>query len=144
MRWLKQKLRQELLPQSHDGTASSLSSLASAPSGGYTWSCGGMSATSAWIVRPDVRKALHLSSDSAGSRFSYSWSGPASITLWPFLATKLRVLIYNGDADVRHHPSPRHAPAVTPLGALASSLANPNPKPHPSPPSHRSVPSHPP
>ena len=26
-------------------------------------------------------------------------SGPASITLWPFLAQHIRVLIYNGDAD---------------------------------------------
>ena len=77
-------------------------------SGGYQWSCGGMGATSSWITRKDVIKALHLTAGS-GSRFGYHSSGPASITLWPFLATKLRVLIYNGDADscvpVRRSPA---------------------------------------
>eukprot|EP00908_Phaeocystis_cordata_P018308 Transcript_29730.p1 GENE.Transcript_29730~~Transcript_29730.p1 ORF type:complete len:432 (+),score=225.75 Transcript_29730:303-1598(+) len=67
-------------------------------SGGYQWSCGGMGATASWITRKDVIKALHLTAGS-GSRFGYHSSGPASITLWPFLATKLRVVIYNGDAD---------------------------------------------
>merc|ERR1712054_109614 len=33
------------------------------------------------------------------SKFDYSCSGPASITLWPELSKKIRVLIYNGDAD---------------------------------------------
>ena len=45
-----------------------------------------------------MRAALHLKS-SSGSRFGYDTSGPASITLWPFLAKHLRVVIYNGDAD---------------------------------------------
>merc|ERR1711879_558085 len=46
----------------------------------------------------NVRKALHL--DKPGrSGFSYATSGPASITLWPELVQKIRVLIYNGDAD---------------------------------------------
>ena len=57
-----------------------------------------MDATSAWITQPAVREALHLKS-SSGSRFGYDTSGPASITLWPFLAKHLRVVIYNGDAD---------------------------------------------
>jgi hypothetical protein len=68
-----------------------------AKTGGYAWSCGGMGATSKWITSPAVRKALHLK-DKAGSRFGYSWSGPASITLWPFLAQHLRVLCrHNAD-----------------------------------------------
>jgi len=36
---------------------------------------------------------------SGRSSFSYRSSGPASVTLWPFLSSRLRVLIYNGDAD---------------------------------------------
>eukprot|EP01043_Picozoa_sp_COSAG02_P041215 COSAG02_NODE_3399_length_6811_cov_16.128278_2_plen_66_part_00 len=43
-------------------------------------------------------KALHIS-DPGRSVFHYHSSGPASITLHPQLAKKLRVLIYNGDAD---------------------------------------------
>ena len=42
--------------------------------------------------------ALHLKAADR-SAFHYSTSGPASITLYPFLATKMRLLIYNGDAD---------------------------------------------
>ena len=66
--------------------------------GGYDWSCGGMSAASSWLTTDSVKKALHLGEPGA-SRFGYSSSGPASVTLWPFLARNLRVLIYNGDAD---------------------------------------------
>lgn len=43
-------------------------------------------------------KALHISNPGQSS-FRYHSSGPASITLHPELATKIRVLIYNGDAD---------------------------------------------
>merc|ERR1712107_134682 len=51
-------------------------------------------------ARVDVRKALHLDTVEAGaSSFNYNSSGPASITLWPELAQKIRVLIFNGDAD---------------------------------------------
>jgi len=70
----------------------------SLPSGGYPWACGGMSDTKAWLAKPEVVAALHLKAPGA-SQFSYHSSGPASITLHPELATKLRVLIYNGDAD---------------------------------------------
>ena len=60
----------------------------------------GRQASFSWITSDDVRKALHLDTVKGGrSRFGYHSSGPASVTLWPFLATKLRVLIYNGDAD---------------------------------------------
>jgi len=45
----------------------------------------------------EVLKALHLSEP--GSGFSYDTSGPASITLYPFLASKLRLLIYSGSSD---------------------------------------------
>lgn len=68
------------------------------PSGGYPWSCGGMDDVKTWLQTPDVMKALHVS-DPGASEFNYHSSGPASITLHPELATKLRILIYNGDAD---------------------------------------------
>merc|ERR1712187_192927 len=59
-----------------------------------------MDATLAWMKRPEVRKALHLDQHKAGaSSFRYSSSGPASITLYPELVKKLRIMIYNGDAD---------------------------------------------
>lgn len=65
--------------------------------GGYDWDCGGD--LDAWVTKSEVRKALHLISPPGASGFSYNASGPASITLWPELAQKLRVLIFNGDAD---------------------------------------------
>lgn len=66
--------------------------------GGYQWNCGGDA--SKWITRDDVRKALHLDSATpGGSNFDYSISGPASITLYPELIKKIRILIYNGQAD---------------------------------------------
>mmetsp|Transcript_4582 Transcript_4582/g.13853 ORF Transcript_4582/g.13853 Transcript_4582/m.13853 type:complete len:495 (+) Transcript_4582:121-1605(+) len=68
------------------------------PSGGYPWACGGMDDVRTWLQQPAVMKALHVSNPGA-SGFHYHSSGPASITLHPELATKLRVLIYNGDAD---------------------------------------------
>ena len=66
--------------------------------GGYDWACGGMDDTSKWITTPAVMKALHVSNPGA-SKFEYQRSGPASVTLHPMLAKKLRVLIYNGDSD---------------------------------------------
>ena len=59
-------------------------------------------AVSAWILRPDVRKALHLEEDAPGaSAFSYAKSGPAAITLYPDLVKRLRILIFSGDLDSR-------------------------------------------
>ena len=58
-----------------------------------------------------MRAALHLRAAASGSAFGYRDSGPASITLWPSLATRLRVLIYNGAAASL--PPTTHA---TPLG----------------------------
>ena len=66
--------------------------------GGYDWSCGGMAAMAAYFQRDDVQKALHLGKPGV-SGFSYSTSGPASVTLYPHLIGKIRVLIYNGDSD---------------------------------------------
>jgi len=94
MQWLKHQLRARLSPEA----ANEGGLLAADKSGGFDWSCGGMDATAKWITRADVRTALHLPATS-GSAFHYRSSGPASVTLWPFLATKIRVLIYNGDAD---------------------------------------------
>lgn len=66
--------------------------------GGYEWNCNGDAG--AWITSSAVQKALHLESVTPGaSSFDYVLSGPASITLYPELVKKLRVLIYNGQAD---------------------------------------------
>eukprot|EP00039_Didymoeca_costata_P018291 m.332918 g.332918 ORF g.332918 m.332918 type:complete len:482 (+) comp17029_c0_seq1:2130-3575(+) len=67
-------------------------------SGGYDWECGGMDALRAYFARPDVQKAMHLGAVQP-SQFDYSTSGPASVTLYPFLVKNLHVLIYNGDSD---------------------------------------------
>ena len=69
--------------------------------GGYDWTCGQFDAIPPYFKRKDVRAALHLPDEVVtGSTFDYTSSGPASVTLYPKLITsKLRVLIYNGDAD---------------------------------------------
>ena len=66
--------------------------------GGYVWSCDGMGKMQSFFSNPAVQQALHLDTPEKSS-FGYDSSGPASITLWPELAKKLRVLIYNGDSD---------------------------------------------
>ena len=65
--------------------------------GGYAWGCDQMDLGAAYITRDDVNEALHLGE--VGSGFSYRSSGPASVTLYPELVKKMRILIYNGDAD---------------------------------------------
>lgn len=114
MRWLKQQLishmpmgfgRDQVL--SHDsGTMSEkkverelLDKKHHKKSGGYLWSCGGISATESWIVEDAVKIALHLKKPGR-SEFSYARSGPASVLLYPALVKKLRILIYNGDSDI--------------------------------------------
>ena len=73
--------------------------LASAgPTGGYPWACGGNAAVKAWLTSAPAMKALHIEQPGR-SNFSYYSSGPASITLHPELSKKVRMLIYNGDAD---------------------------------------------
>lgn len=71
----------------------------SAMGGGYDWTCGTFDAVPKYFARAEVRAALHLPQTSETSIFKYDSSGPASITLYPSLLKKLRVLIYNGDAD---------------------------------------------
>jgi len=66
--------------------------------GGYDWSCGAMDAMVDFLKKDDVQKALHISNPGR-SRLSYHASGPASMLLYPSLAKKIRILIYNGDAD---------------------------------------------
>ena len=92
MRWLKQFLRDNM----SNGTKAHKHLLELG--GGYDWSCGGMSAMHDFFARTDVQKALHLDSPQP-SEFDYRSTGPASITLYPKLVQKIRVLIYNGDSD---------------------------------------------
>jgi hypothetical protein len=58
-----------------------------------------MSDMASFFKRTDVQTALHLTKGPQPSEFGYDSSGPASITLWPELVQKMRVLIYNGDSD---------------------------------------------
>jgi len=90
MRWLTSFLRKNL----HRSNAAhdELKDM----NGGFDWNCNGD--IEAWIKQPEVMKALHLEGES-GSGFRYTSSGPASIMLYPELVTKLRILIFNGDAD---------------------------------------------
>ena len=81
--------------------------MSSGCAGGYPWSCGGEGAIADYLNRTDVQKALHISNPGQ-SRFSYRSSGPASITLHPELASKLRVLIYVRAAA----PQPCDGPAL--------------------------------
>ncbi|KAJ8598199.1 hypothetical protein CTAYLR_005524 [Chrysophaeum taylorii] len=65
---------------------------------GYPWNCESDPALDVYFTRDDVLDALHL--NESGSSFSYSESGPASHLLYPSLVKHMRVLIYNGDADL--------------------------------------------
>jgi carboxypeptidase C (cathepsin A) len=94
MKWLTEYLRSGM-SNPHE-THANLQNM----SGGYPWACGGPYIAGNYLTRADVRKALHLDTFQPGaSRFSYRSSGPASITLYPELVKKLRIMIYNGDAD---------------------------------------------
>jgi len=64
--------------------------------GGFEWDC--LSSAEDWITTPAVREALHLG-EPGQSMFDYESTGPASVTLYPELVKKLRVLYYSGDAD---------------------------------------------
>ena len=92
MYWLLQKLR------AHMSNYSAVHQELLEVGGGYTWSCDTEPAMAKYFQRKDVQTALHLEAP-LQCRFGYQSSGPASVTLYPFLATKLRILIYNGDAD---------------------------------------------
>jgi len=67
--------------------------------GGFDWSCGQFEALPAYLLRADVKEALHMPPEQ-GSVIEYEAVGPASRTLYPALIQAgIRVLIYNGDAD---------------------------------------------
>lgn len=89
--WLRRYLRENM----HDPKAIKE---AQAMGGGYNWACGGIDDTAKYFEREDVQKALHLDKPNK-SLFNYQSSGPASVTLYPHLVKKMRILIYNGDAD---------------------------------------------
>jgi len=69
--------------------------------------CGGTSVLSAWVNRTEVKKALHVAEDAYffngdnGDGFVYNITEPSLVPYYRHLAseTKLRVLIYNGQAD---------------------------------------------
>jgi len=91
-RWLRRYLHEH----AHDaGAIAALSGMG----GGFDWTCGTFDALPAYFKQPAVRAALHLPKVSMTSTFAYDSSGPASLTLYPSLMKKLRILIYNGDAD---------------------------------------------
>eukprot|EP01065_Artemidia_motanka_P001370 TRINITY_DN10621_c0_g4_i2.p2 TRINITY_DN10621_c0_g4~~TRINITY_DN10621_c0_g4_i2.p2 ORF type:complete len:478 (+),score=125.62 TRINITY_DN10621_c0_g4_i2:1124-2557(+) len=66
--------------------------------GGYDWACGSLGSVRAFFEDADVQRAMHLKPPFR-SNFTYNQSGPASRTLYPSLAKKVRILVYNGDAD---------------------------------------------
>jgi len=90
--WLLRTLRAGM--HNHIETHAKLTAM----NGGYDWDC--LGDVKHWITRDDVRRALHLDLTTPGaSKLQYVTSGPASVTLWPELARKLRVLVYSGDSD---------------------------------------------
>eukprot|EP01062_Namystynia_karyoxenos_P002837 TRINITY_DN1099_c0_g1_i13.p1 TRINITY_DN1099_c0_g1~~TRINITY_DN1099_c0_g1_i13.p1 ORF type:complete len:504 (+),score=212.19 TRINITY_DN1099_c0_g1_i13:72-1514(+) len=92
--WLRREMRRSM-PKAIDlGLAA-----AAAPAGGYDWRCGGEGAADKYLDLPEVRKALHIGK-AGTSDFSYGPNfEPQSVTLYPTLLQRYRVLIYNGDAD---------------------------------------------
>eukprot|EP01061_Rhynchopus_euleeides_P016692 TRINITY_DN27_c0_g2_i1.p2 TRINITY_DN27_c0_g2~~TRINITY_DN27_c0_g2_i1.p2 ORF type:complete len:487 (+),score=222.00 TRINITY_DN27_c0_g2_i1:53-1462(+) len=92
-RWLKQHLT-SYLHRPAEGQR-----LLNALEGGYDWSCGGGAAQEKYFLRTDVQQALHLTKGPGVCKFDYDLSGPASVTVYPQLIGKIRILIYNGDAD---------------------------------------------
>ena len=95
MRFLKGHLRKALSQhEPKSKTDAYLKGLA----GGYDWACGGMSAMANFYGDAKTRTAMHLGKPGV-SQFGYRSSGPASVTLYPTLVKKIRVMIYNGDSD---------------------------------------------
>jgi len=88
MVWLRKTLRGSM--HNVSATRSALREL----NGGYPWDCLG----DAGEFIESAKAELHLG-EAAGSRFDYTCSGPASITLWPELVGKIDVLLYSGDSD---------------------------------------------
>jgi len=97
MNWLVRQARKALLP----GSMHTREGLLGA-TGGYPWACGDTyppGRVADFFMRRDIQAALHLGTPGL-SNFDYNISGPASKSLYPELARKIRVLIYNGDADM--------------------------------------------
>mmetsp|Transcript_146308 Transcript_146308/g.207484 ORF Transcript_146308/g.207484 Transcript_146308/m.207484 type:complete len:490 (+) Transcript_146308:42-1511(+) len=94
MRWFLNFMRSKM-GSSHAQVNAELQELGG---GGYDWLCGGLPGLATYMSSKDVQTALHLDAPIT-NRFNYDTSGPASITLYPNLVKKIRVLIYNGDAD---------------------------------------------
>jgi len=77
MRWLRNYLRDQMSSgRSYSDYSAELKELG----GGYDWTCGGLPAMQQFFEQDDVRTAMHLE-EPTKSRFDYSASGPASITL---------------------------------------------------------------
>lgn len=94
-RWLRKYLREKM---NSNTPSSEYEDELKALGGGYDWTCGGLPAMEQFFSSAEVQKAMHLEKPTA-SRFDYDASGPASITLYPDIVDKIRVLIYNGDSD---------------------------------------------
>ncbi|KAJ9447395.1 Serine carboxypeptidase-like 40 [Diplonema papillatum] len=90
--WLAKYLRGEIDPTPSKAYLADLA-------GGYEWACGGEAAMTTFFNTPQVQSALHVGVP-GNSSFRYQQSGPASRLLYPALIKKIRVLIYNGDADI--------------------------------------------
>jgi hypothetical protein len=88
MRWLTKELRGLLIPGTHPSSALLEVERAVKASMPLPKSSVAVAASGTSHLKQPGR-----------SGFGYSTSGPASVTLWPFLSRHLRVLIYNGDAD---------------------------------------------
>jgi hypothetical protein len=67
--------------------------------GGMEYGCGQEEDMGVYFRRTDVQQAMNLGKPGI-SGFGYRQSGPASQLLYPDLVKKLRVLIYDGDADM--------------------------------------------
>ena len=98
MRWLRNTVRARMATHGPAAHAVLHDELTVKMGGGYDWGCNGMQDMADFFRRSDVQAALHLGKPGVSS-FGYESSGPASITLYPELVTKMRVLIYNGDSD---------------------------------------------
>lgn len=101
MRWLKRFLRSRNGHQlaETDNVLNKMVGGNEDGSAGYNWLCGGLPGLANYMSQSAVQTSLHLSSPPR-IQFSYDTSGPASVTLYPSLAQKIRVLIYNGDSDM--------------------------------------------
>lgn len=100
MRWLKEQLRDAISPAARAEAHNNI--LGATGPGGFDWDCGGSyppGKVADYFLRKDVQEALHLNAPGQ-SGFSYATTGPASITVYPELAKKIRIMIYNGDADM--------------------------------------------